>query len=247
MPLLTIMRPRSQAQLLWMGSEFDAVTEHVPDRYRHLRLAREMLDTQAHGLKPHTHPVHSPARPADPQIPLTSPLLCRVQGELWRNPPSQDVILLGVSFDFWQCGELELRIAEPHFAPSTTLRRFRGCFSTTKLRPYPTAQRAAAASSQCCVCRLSGGAAFAGCWGPAQAGPAAAQESSTRRRVAHYSSSIDLERTLARQRPVGSPPKPVCARGMGTPRRRRSGAGTRSRRNSGAKPLSGGHRATSHG
>ena len=23
MPLLTIMRPRSQAQLLWMGSEFD--------------------------------------------------------------------------------------------------------------------------------------------------------------------------------------------------------------------------------
>ena len=25
---------------------------------------------------------------------------CRVQGELWRNPPSQDVILLGVSFDF---------------------------------------------------------------------------------------------------------------------------------------------------
>ena len=68
------------------------------------------------GLKPHTHPVHSPARPADPQIPLTSRLLCRVQGELWRNPPSQDVILLGVSFDFWQCGELELRIAEPHFA-----------------------------------------------------------------------------------------------------------------------------------
>jgi len=34
------MHPRSQAQLLWMGSEFDAVTEHVPDRYRHLRLAR---------------------------------------------------------------------------------------------------------------------------------------------------------------------------------------------------------------
>ena len=135
MPLLTIMRPRSQAQLLWMGSEFDAVPEHVPDWNRHLRLAREMLDTQAHGLKPHTHPVHSPARPADPQIPLTSPLLCRVQGELWRNPPSQDVILLGVSFDFWQCGELELRIAKPHSAPSTTLRRFRGCFPTTKLRP----------------------------------------------------------------------------------------------------------------
>ena len=175
MPLLTIMRPRSQAQLLWMGSEFDAVPEHVPDWNRYLRLAREMLDTQAHGLKPHTHPFHSPARPADPQIPLTSPLLCRVQGELWRNPPRQDVIILGVFFDFWQCGELELRIAEPHFAPSTTLRRFRDCFPTTKLRPYQTAQRAAAASSQCCVCRLSGGAAFAGCWGPAQAGPRAAQ------------------------------------------------------------------------
>ena len=94
MPLLTIMRPRSQAQLLWMGSEFDEVPEHVPDWNRHLRLAREMLDTQAHGLKPHTHPVHSPARPADTRIPLTSRLLCRVQGELWRNPPSQDVILL---------------------------------------------------------------------------------------------------------------------------------------------------------
>ena len=89
MPLLTIMRPRSQAQLLWMGSEFDAVPEHVPDWNRHLRLAREMLDTQAHGLKPHTHPVHSPARPADPQIPLTSPLLCRVQGELWRGRPGK--------------------------------------------------------------------------------------------------------------------------------------------------------------
>ena len=180
MPLLTIMRPRSQAQLLWMGSEFDAVPEHVPDWNRHLRLAREMLDTQAHRLKPHTHPAHSPARPADTRIPLTSPLLCRVQGELWRNPPSQDVILLGVSFDFWQCGELELRIAKPHSAPSTTLRRFRGCFPTTKLRPWPTAQRAAAASSQCCVCRLSGGVAFAGCWGPAQAGPRAAQESGSR-------------------------------------------------------------------
>ena len=180
MPLLTIMRPRSQAQLLWMGSEFDAVPEHVPDWNRHLRLAREMLDTQAHRLKPHTHPAHSPARPADTRIPLTSPLLCRVQGELWRNPPSQYVILLGVSFDFWQCGELELRIAKPHSAPSTTLRRFRGCFPTTKLRPWPTAQRAAAASSQCCVCRLSGGVAFAGCWGPAQAGPRAAQESGSR-------------------------------------------------------------------
>ena len=127
------MRPRSQAQLLWMGSEFDAVPEHVPDWNRHLRLAREMLDTQAHRLKPHTHPAHSPARPADTRIPLTSPLLCRVQGELWRNPPSQDVILLGVSFDFWQCGELELRIAKPHSAPSTTLRRFRGCFPTRLL------------------------------------------------------------------------------------------------------------------
>ena len=118
-----------------MGSEFDAVTEHVPDWNRHLLLAREMLHTQAHRLKPHTHPARSPAEPEDAQIPLTSPLLCRVQGELWRNPPSQDIILLGVSFDFWQCGELELRLAEPHFAPSTTLRRFRGCFPTTKLRP----------------------------------------------------------------------------------------------------------------
>ena len=104
------MRPRSQAQLLWMGSDFDAVPEHVPNWNRHLQLAREMLDTQAHRLKPHTHPVNSPARPADPQIPLTSPLLCRVQGELWRNPPSQYVILLGVSSDFLQCGELELRL-----------------------------------------------------------------------------------------------------------------------------------------
>ena len=38
----------TQAQLLWMGSEFDAVTEHVPDWNRHLLLAREMHDTQAH-------------------------------------------------------------------------------------------------------------------------------------------------------------------------------------------------------
>jgi hypothetical protein len=79
-----------------MGSEFDAVPEHVPDWNRHLLLAREMHDTQAHRLTPHTHPAHSPARPADPQIPLTSFLLCRFQGELWRNPPSQDVIYLGV-------------------------------------------------------------------------------------------------------------------------------------------------------
>ena len=69
--LLTIMRPRSQAQLLWMGSEFDAVPEHVPYWYRHLLLAREMHDTQAYRLTPHTHPAHSPARPADPQIPLS--------------------------------------------------------------------------------------------------------------------------------------------------------------------------------
>ena len=118
-----------------MGSEFDAVPEHVPDWNRHLLLAREMHDTQAHRLTPHTHPAHSPARPADPQIPLTSFLLCRFQGELWRNPPSQDVILSGVSSDFLQCGELELRIAKPPSVPSTTLRRFRGCFPTTKLRP----------------------------------------------------------------------------------------------------------------
>ena len=65
------MRPRSQAQLLWMGSDFDAVPEHVPNWNRHLLLAREMHDTQAHRLTPHTHPAHSPARPADPQIPLT--------------------------------------------------------------------------------------------------------------------------------------------------------------------------------
>jgi hypothetical protein len=118
-----------------MGSEFDAVPEHVPDWNRHLLLAREMHDTQAHRLTPHTHPAHSPARPADPQIPVTSSLLCRVQGELWQNPPSQDVIYLGVSSDFLQCGELELRIAKPPSVPSTTLRRFRGCFPTTKLRP----------------------------------------------------------------------------------------------------------------
>ena len=31
-----------------MGSEFDAVPEHVPYWYRHLLLAREMHDTQAH-------------------------------------------------------------------------------------------------------------------------------------------------------------------------------------------------------
>ena len=101
----------------------------------YLLLAREMHDTQAHRLTPHTHPAHSPARPADPQIPLTSFLLCRFQGELWRNPPSQDVILSGVSADFLRCGELELRIAKPPSVPSTTLRRFRGCFPTTKLRP----------------------------------------------------------------------------------------------------------------
>ena len=53
-----------------MGSEFDAVTEHVPDWNRHLRLAREMLDTQAHRLKPHTHPIHSPARRENLALPL---------------------------------------------------------------------------------------------------------------------------------------------------------------------------------
>ena len=79
-PLLTIMRPRSQAQLLWMGSEFDAVPEHVPDWNRHLLLARKMHDAQAHRLTPHTHPAHSPAskasRPADPpnfRPPLSRP------------------------------------------------------------------------------------------------------------------------------------------------------------------------------
>ena len=66
-------------------------------------------------------------------------------------------------------------------------------------------------------------------------------------RRALYAINRRRAHTLARQRPVGSPPKPVCARGMGTPHRRWSGGGTRSRRNSVAEPLSGGHRATSHG
>jgi hypothetical protein len=116
-----------------MGSEFDAVPEHVPDWYRHLLLAREMHDTQAYRL---THPIPiPPIHPQTPLLSLASSLLCRVQGELWRNPPSHDFILLGVSSDFLQYGELELRRAKPPSVPSATSRRFRGRFPTTKLRP----------------------------------------------------------------------------------------------------------------
>ena len=65
------------------------------------------------------------------------------------------------------------------FRTATTLRRFRGCSATTNLpvRPEPTAQRASAASSECCLCSLSGCVAFTGCLGLAQAGPSGGERS----------------------------------------------------------------------
>jgi hypothetical protein len=50
------------------------------------------------------------------------------------------------------------------------------------------------------------------------------------RRGCRFASTIDLCRRLPRQRRVGPPRNPVCARGMGNPRRSRSGGGTFSRR-----------------
>jgi hypothetical protein len=69
-----------------MDTEFDAVPELVPDWNRHLRLASEMHCTIAHRLTSHTHPTLPPFTSKTSRL-VDSPLLSRLQGELWRSRP----------------------------------------------------------------------------------------------------------------------------------------------------------------
>ena len=149
-----------------MVTEFDAVPERVPDWNRHPLLASEMHHTKC--MTSHTS-----------WIPPTPPLLCRLQGELYGEVDRgrchfsvAKLLLLAVRRTRAACRKTPFRL--DHLS-----RRFGGCSSTTDLGPEPTAQRASAsaASYECCLCSLSGGVAFTGCSGLAQAGPSGAERS----------------------------------------------------------------------
>ena len=124
-----------------MDTEFDAVPELVPDWNRHPRLASEMHCTIAHRLTSHTHPTRSPAKPADvvDSTCLTHPpfLASRASyGEADRGRchfSAAKLLLLAVRRTRAACSKTSSgHLDHLEWLPS--------CFSTTDLRPEPTAQ-----------------------------------------------------------------------------------------------------------
>jgi hypothetical protein len=124
-----------------VDTEFDAVPELEPNWNRHPRLASEMHCTIAHRLTSHTHPTRSPAKPADSWIPpRDSPLLSRLQGELWRSRPGSMSLFGGQASTSCSAADssgVQQNLTRPPRPPRVASELL--LISTTDLRPEPTA------------------------------------------------------------------------------------------------------------